>query len=392
MLNKVFEYNCVPLEVQLIWDKTAQTIANPLGLSNEILAESLVKCPPREYEGAQFLGRYLIPRVYVRYDLKDQPRDKNNDKDHVNDLFNCYDVEGYKTDCPPPICCFDGEDLNPTSLKAQSGFNRFEALDRFGQDLYIFDVYKYESRYWEIIARNVSNHHKNPQLSQKTPDYIKEVCNAVEDKIIECTSTAIDNFVDIIAADRSFKIRKKIKVECYNNCQVYPNFRTYNSVGHSDNTLNGFIRKNKFAKQGIEARSDSELITQGYISYCCGAGNNKATWGRALAHAQRLGIPVYIFGYAQNRVPDLQQFRENFINEFNEMKSLMIEFAAELSDVDVSTIDEENFPIKIAGFLAQYVKPSPKHQGRPTEEGLVDIYGNSIKFDGTQPCLTLTQP
>jgi hypothetical protein len=83
---------------------------------------------------------------------------------------------------------------------------------------------------------------------------------------------------------------------------------------------------------------------------------------------------------------------EKFINQFNAMKELMIDFAAELCDVDASTIDEENFPIKIAGFLAQYVMPSAKHQGRPSEEGLVDVYGNSIKFDGTQPCLTLTQP
>jgi hypothetical protein len=74
------------------------------------------------------------------------------------------------------------------------------------------------------------------------------------------------------------------------------------------------------------------------------------------------------------------------------MKSLMIEFAAELCDVDASTIDDENFPIKIAGFLAQYIEPNPQHQGRPSEQGLVDMYGNSVNFDGTQPCLTLTQP
>lgn len=379
----------------MVWDKVSQTCANPLGISEEMLVQSLIDCPARNYTGAKFLGRYLIPRMYVRYDLREQPRDKNNDADHVNDLFNCYEVEGYKTECHPPICCFDGDDMNATSLKAQSGYNRFEALSRYGQELYIFDVYKYESRYSEIVARNLTNHFKNPQLSQKTPDYIKEVCNAVDQKIIEGTVDAINAFVDIIAQDRSTKIRKRIKVDCYNNCQVYPNFRTYNSIGHSGNTLNAFIKDNGFKKQGIEGRSDEELIAQKYISYCCGAGNNKATWGRALAHAQRLGIPVYIFGYAQNRIPDLQKFRENFINEFNEMKSLMIQFAAVLCDVEASTIDEENFPIKIAGFLPQYVEPNPQHQGRPSERGLVDMYSNSVNFggiDGTQPCLSLIQP
>lgn len=382
----------VPFEVQLIWDKTAQSVANPLGLTEETVQESLEKSPPAMYEGATFLGRYLIPRQFVRYDLKEQPRDKNNEADHVNNLVNNFEVYGYKSDCPPPICCFDGEDLNPTALKAQSGYNRFEALTRIGQDLYIFDVYKFESRYWEIVVRNQSNHHANPQLPQKITDYIKEVCNAVDCGVIPRDEDAISNFVDLIASDRSAKSRKKIKVDCFNNCQVYPNFRTYNSVGHSENTLNGFIKNHKFAKQGVEGRTDSELIAQGYITYCCGAGDNKSTWGRALAHASRLGIPVYMFGYAPNRVPDLQKFRENFISEFNEMKALMIELSAELCDADVSTIDEENFPIKLAGFLAQYVKPNPQDKGRPTEEGLVDMYGNDIEFNGSQPCLSLTQP
>lgn len=382
----------VPAEVQLIWDKVAKDLSNPLGLTEEIVQQSLEQCPPVEYEGAQHLGRYLIPRQFVRYDLKEQPRDKNNEADHVNNLVNNYEVYGYKSDCPPPICCFDGEDLNPTALKAQSGYNRFEALTRIGQDLYVFDVYKFDSLYWEIVARNQSNHHANPQLPQKITDYIKEVCNAVERGVIERTEQSIGDFVDLIASDRSFKSRKKIKVDCFNNCQVYPNFRTYNSVGHTENTLNGFIKNNNFAKQGVENRTDAELIAQGYISYCCGAGDNKSTWGRALAHASRLGIPVYVFGYAPNRVPDLQNFRENFINEFNEMKSLMIEFAAEICDVDASMVDEENFPIKLAGFLAQYIKPNPEDKGRPTEEGLVDMFGNKVVFNGTNACLTLTQP
>lgn len=382
----------ISAQISLIWDKTARTVANPLGLTEEMLQESLEKCPAREYKGSTFLGRYLIPRQFVRYDLKEQPRDKNNEADHVNNLVNNYEVCGYKTDCPPPICCFDGEDMNPTALKAQSGYNRFEALSRIGQDLYIFDVYKFDSLYWEIVARNQSNHHTNPQLSQKSTDYIKEVCNAVDRGVIERTEDSISDFVDVIASDRSTKTRKSIKTECFNNCQVYPNFRTYNSVGHSENTLNGFIKNNNFAKQGVESRTDSELIKQGYISYCCGAGDNKATWGRAMYHAQRLGIPVYLFGYAQKRVPDLEKFRENFIDEYNEMKSFMIQFAADLCDADVSTVDEENFPIKIAGFLAQYVKPNPQDKGRPTEVGLVDMYGNPTEFNGTQDCLSLTQP
>ena len=84
--------------------------------------------------------------------------------------------------------------LENDKLKAQSGFNRNDALDRIGQDCYFFDVYKFESKYWEIVARNQSNHHSNPQLSQKWTDYVKEVCNAVDSDVIMGDSKSIDEF------------------------------------------------------------------------------------------------------------------------------------------------------------------------------------------------------
>lgn len=383
----------VSAETQLVWDRVAQTCNNPLGLTEEIVQQSLEECPPVDYQGSTHIGRYLIPRSFVRYNLTDQPRDKGNETDHVNDLVNNFETIGYRVSSLPPIVSFDDGDNSAAKLKALSGFNRSEALDRVGQDLYVFDLYDFESKYWEIVARNQSNHHSNPQLSQKWTDYQKEVCNAVEEGIISATSADIDKFVDLIAADKTSKTRLKIKKSCYNTCQVFPNFRTYNSLGAGKNTLNGFIKNNGFAKQGVEGRTDEELKKQGYIVYCAGNGDNKSTWMRAIYHGTRLGLPVWIFGYATNRVDDLQKFREEYIEEFNELKSVLLQFAFNTTEEgEVSSIDEETFPVKLAGFLAQYVKPNPQDKGRPTEEGLVDVYGNRIKFDFDGDCLTLSQP
>jgi hypothetical protein len=383
----------VSAETQLVWDRVAQTCNNPLGLTEEIVQESLEVCPPIEYQGSTHIGRYLIPRSFVRYDIVDQPRDKGNEPDHVNDLVNNFETIGYRVDSYPPIASFDDADSSASKLKASSGFNRGEALDRIGQDLYVFDLYKFESKYWEIVARNQSNHHSNPQLSQKWTDYQKEVCNAVDAGVIPSTSVEIDRFVDLIAADKTAKVRRRIKDSCYNTCQVFPNFRTYNSSGHGKNTLNGFVKNNGFAKQGVEGRSDEELKAQGYIVYCAGNGDNKSTWMRAIYHGTRLGLPIWIFGYASNRVDDLQEFREEYIEEFNELKSVLLQFAFNtVEDGEISSIDEDSFPVKLAGFLPQYVKPNPEDKGRPTEKGLVDMYGNEIKFDPDGDCLTLSQP
>ena len=48
----------------------------------------------------------------------------------------------------------------------------------------------------------------------------------------------------------------------------------------------------------------------------------------------------------------------------------------------------KNFPIKIAGFLPQYIKPDAKHKGRPSENTLVDQYGKSLNFDKEAKCLS----
>ena len=389
----------VSAETLMVWNKLLQTCNNPLGLTEEMLHQSLETCPPREYAGSVYRGRYLLPRSFLRYNPEEQPRDKNNDSNHVSSLINDFNVNGYNIDCPPPISCQDYESNSDTNLKGQSGFNRSEVYDRIGQECIIIDIYDYESRYWEVIARNQSNHHSNPSLVQSKNDYIKEVCNAVNENLIEQEKDSIDEFVDLIAADKTSNIRRQIKDACYNNCNIFPNFRTYSSSGSikSKNTLKGFINHYRLAPAGIENRTVEELIKQGYILYCAGNGGNKATWMRAIVHGTRLNLPVWIIGYAPTRQKEedggIKQFRIDYIEEFNEIKSYAIQFSNNIvNDGEESSVNEERFCVKLAGFLPQYVKPNPKDKGRPTEDGLVDVYGNKIKFDPDGDCLTLSQP
>ena len=88
---------------------------------------------------------------------------------------------------------------------------------------------------------------------------------------------------------------------------------------------------------------------------------------------------------------DLEEFRSEYVEEFNEQKEVFVNFAKEILDED-GDFSEDRFHVKLAGFMAQYVKPNPKDQGRPTEYGLVDMYGNSVKFDPDGDCLTTKQP
>ena len=71
------------------------------------------------------------------------------------------------------------------------------------------------------------------------------------------------------------------------------------------------------------------------------------------------------------------------------MKETTIELSSILSSGDLIDFDEDVYPVKFGGFLAQYVKPNPKDDGRPTEVGLVDVDGNRVTFDPDGDCLTL---
>ena len=381
----------VPVDTEGFWAKSSIKCANPLGMTQDMVEASKTTCPHIEYKNAEYIGRYLIPRNFLRYNDEEQPRDKNNDIDHVNKLRNDFEVNGYNIDCPPPICCFDYESNSPYELKGQSGFNRSEAYNGIDQEMIIVDIYEYDSKMWEVVARNQSNHHSNPALVQTKNDYIKEVCNAVDAGIIEGTSGSIDSFVDEIASDKNQKTRRSIKDACYNNCQVFPNFRTFNSSGtiKNKNSLKGFLHNYGLDPAGIDGRTEEQLKEQGYIVYCAGNGGNKATWMRGIVHGIKLDIPVWVIGYAPTRKADLKEFRESWIEEFNELKETTIQFAGIiLNDCDSSDFAEDYFPVKVAGFLPQYVKPNPKDGGAPTEKGLVDSNGIPVKFDPDGDCLT----
>ena len=385
----------VSLSTEMSWLKVAKTCANPLGLTDETVQESLKLCPPETYRGGTFLGRYIIPDSFVRYNPEEQPRDKSNDADHVNDLVNSYEVQGYLVSAHPPIVSFDEQSMDANQLRGQSGFNRKESREKFGQELAIYDVYEWESRYHEVIARNQANHHQNPQLSQTKHDYLKEVCNAVitdqnPGGVIPADADEISKFVDLIASDKTSKIRNWIKKTALNNCQVYPNFRTYNSTGTGKDTLKGFLVSQKYPRQGIEGRDDKALQEQGCITYCAGNGDNMQAWARGIQHGTNKDLTVWIFGYAPNRVPDLDQFRKDWIEDFNNIKQTYITFASNIAEDGGSiVVDEDIFPVKFAGFLPQYVKPDPKAHGKPTENTLVDVNGVKVKFDPDGDCLTL---
>ena len=383
----------IPLQTVAEWDRIRKGQPNPLILNEEVLEVSLKLAPPKKFKGGFHLGRYLVPLTSIKFNGANQPRDKTNDVNHVTDLTHRFELMGYAKDAQPMMGTMaDGSEI---VVDGFAGFHRQKSSKVFGQSFYIIDIYEFDTPLDRRVARNQSNHHKDVTLSQTINDYVSEVVNAANAGEILKTETAVYELAYRVAKGDMTKdqIENSIIPKSIRQLgNVYANFQTYSSQTGpkaGDHTLQKFMERQEYAVQGVQHRTDEQLIAQGYISYCAAEGDNKATWARAIAHGQRLGIPVWVFGYASNRKSDLKVFRDKWIEEFKEMKSIFVDFAFGITDASQGEgIDESSFWCKFAGFLPQHVRPDATKGGRATEVGLVDEDGNSIVFDPEGNCLS----
>ena len=419
----------IPLEIDLAWSKDLQGIDNILELDENVLYVSVDPTdggvlPPHlgnpEWkrsigDNATFLGRYQIPNQYVSFNAEEvQPRAKALDHDHRLDLKISYNAQGYKLDAPCPVATTT-KDLNRYKVKGLSGFHRYSVftdkdtgLNAVRQGSYFYDLYDFDTPLYEVIARNITNHHNNPAKSLTKQDLIKEVTNAIEAKIIEREVESIEAFVDAIASDKPAYWRNDIAKLGFAKAGVTPQFRSYSTKGDNQFTLSYAVQnEHKLVRMGVENRSDEELLSQGYILFAAHRGDAVGAWLKGIYRSGQLNLPIWILGYAATLPNDpLKVFREEWIEEFVKCKENVIAFAYNLFHDDnkeiveiIDGIDEDKFQIRLGGFLPQHAQVDPKAGGAPTERGIVDVYGNTIVFDPTgektgtmSDCLTLTQP
>ena len=386
--------NGVSLQAIAEWERIRNGQPNPLNLDESVLEVSLELAEPKKFKGGHYLGRHLVPLELIVFNPEDQPRDKSNDVNHVTDLTNRYELMGYAKDAQPMMGTMaSGSDH---VVDGFAGFHRKSSLTVFGQTFYIIDIYEFDTPLDRRVARNLSNHHKIVSLSQTLNDYVSEVVNAANAGEILKTETAISELAWRLAEGDKTKtqIEDSIIPKAIRQLgNVYANFQTYSSQTGpkaGPHTLQKFMERKGYAAQGVQHRTDEQLIAQGYISYCAAEGKNKATWARAIAHGQELGIPVWVFGYASTRQSDLKVFRNQWIEEFKEMKSIFVDFAFGITNASQGEgVDESAFWCKFAGFLPQHIRPDATQGGRATEVGLVDADGNPIIFNPEGECLAI---
>ena len=338
------------------------------------------------------MGRYIVPREYVRYIRELQTRDKQSDPKKVQQISNDYERYGILLEQPVPICAFNHDE--PHILEGIAGYNRDMVFVGMSQDIYLYDIYDFDvtpcCEYNKEVVRNTSNHHKGNFSNQTKPDYIKSVSSAIDRGLIPLDETAIEEYVNKIS-DKSSDVNRTIVKEVCAGEGVYPNFQTYSSSRKKGvkNSLQTTAEKLGLPPSGKENRKPEQIVQQGCITYTAADGDSQSSWMRGITNSSIYGVPSYLFGYSDKRVDDLSLFRRTWMEDFIKQKQIMIGFASSISKDDQIEIDENNFPVKFGGFYPQYIKPNPEHKGAATEFGLVDWNGEPIEWTEFNQCLSI---
>ena len=382
--NKQTMLTKIELQTLAQWDKGLNQCANPLGLTDEMV-ESMPDA--LEFQDATYLGRYMIPRAYVRYGIDSQPRKKLNDIEHISRLKISYEEYGVDTVCYPPVVALTDDSTNPFLVEGISGYHRDFVFNDMRQEMYVYDVYVFHSPWAKRMAKNKTNKHLRPELPQNRNDFLKEISAAIENSEIECDFDAIEKAVNEMCEGAGARVRRWVKREAANKLSNVSNFRAYNPEGKSSSSIYTFCQQQGIPVAGTVGRTEDQIEEQGCVTYFATNANNFSTWGRGFANSQEYNVPIIMFAYLANVPDDIQGARQSLLDEFIRVKDLYVSACFRVADSQ-PTGEPHYFPIKFGGFLPQYIKSSSSLGGLPTETTLVDVDGNEVEFSPDMPCLT----
>ena len=332
-------------------------------------------CAPNYPRGVKFIKRIVLDRSLVTYRDTDNVRVLKQKTDEIRPLMDSFTVNGYLHTQNPPTIKIDPD--NSSRFIGLSGFHRDLASSLLGWKTMIYDVLEFENPKAEQLHKTQTNHHKCPALSMTEADVIKQLKEAVNNKIVANDDSELIIFLDELAADKTEKTRAKIFKKFRKHVGTSTTLMTYHSSGGASST-------EEFAvKYSLPLNGDKRKVQTGKLGYA----NDTPTPKTSLVSAKKLsaeygGEPVYFYTWIPDpkEAPALYRQREDckkrfddfMMEEYNFIQKLVEKCGMKLEIEDI----KNQHPFKFGGFYAQDITPCSEKHGRPKEEGVVDIFGN----------------
>ena len=344
---------------------------------------SMKLCPPKnptDKHGKQigrWVKRVILDRSLVSFNIDENPRVHNIKPENVVKIRDSFEVNGWIITEQPSGIMVDPQDKS--RFVGLSGFNRNEAASALEWTHMIYDVYEFDTPLNIRKFRSISNHHNTPHADMTKADIIKEVVAAIRSKEIPNEEGAIEELVDILAADKTDNVKKTIFKNVIQAQGGSDNIRAYhNSKG--ENSLE------KVAIQlNLPWKGDARFSQTGKLGYIISNDTQKTT----LFDAKKLSreynwknVEFRAHIEEPKETPAIYAQRETWEKNYKDFLRTDAEFVQAVMarcgfKCDIDTI-LKNYPFTFNGFVPQVITPDEKKGGAPTEETVVNWQGKPI--------------
>jgi len=290
--------------------------------------------------------------------------------DNTDEIIKSLKVNDWLYTTPVPV-------VTPTEkgmYRLICGYNRLQALTELGITSMIVDVvegsplrihqYSYES-----------NHVRNPRAANTIQDLVKGVKDAINDDLLVNDDDIVKSFIDVIAADKLPKIKKKI----------FDDFRkAIRRPGDSIKVYNKALVKEEAENLKIQYGGSKNKTITSHLGYITHYGLDKSIMRdgiSSLFKAKGVINKIMLYAYVDN--PDaigLASQRQDVLDNITKVKKEWIEHYSHMLGKTTKQIEKDLvWPFEFGGFLPQNETKNPKNEGKPMESTLVDVNGDVFK-------------
>lgn len=341
------------------------------------LERSLREAPPEEYykqlggdgkplfPGTVFVKRIILSRSNVSYKISEQIRPEDAGEERINILVPSFRNRGILYNKMPPAIKVDPEDKKRFS--GLSGFGREEAFDELEYDTWVYDVLEFKDKRSEEIYKINSN--ETDDFVAATPNtkstYIKNVINAVHDKVIKDTDDDIMKYLKEICRNRKDWHDSILETIRRDHISRWPTVRAWNKSAAI-----------KFAKEHnlqYEGDKNKNVDGLGYVRKHTSLKN--VFWDTMVIASKYAMASVKVFTWVDNPKPStLESQRQEIRDDYKNLEVQFQLWVAHYLNMDIEEVKSRGlgrFPVKFSGFLPQNVESTTEKNGNPKEEGII---------------------
>ena len=340
------------------------------------VSRSLEECPPNKlygemtnifYKDRQIIlnheKRIVAPRVKIDW-TKLQVRDGVYDVNDVQNIKASYEEYSFIYSEQPQVV-IRAPQGSTHEFWGLAGHNRDESQDLLGWETTIVDVVSFDSPLDQRIFSCRTNWQITPSAGMAEGDFIKTICDAIENGEIA------DNVVDVTALADAIIEPHRTAVKNAVIKKVLANL-TFKTTLHRP--LDGTLAKKLAKSLGIETGSK-------VLSYVKPNGESKTTFYDGMKSYFSSESPVTLYGYIEQPQPSiLYNQRKAWLSQFEELKKFWSDIVKSATG---KAPDPSKFPFIFGGFLPQNETPDPKKGGRPTEENLIFLNTSDVSNSDT---------